>query len=264
MMPAETQPTGDQALLRIGAVAAVLGTLLQVTAGTGFGSRPSGSDPEAMLRWLADRPGWYWPGVYLCFILGALLWVGAFSALARSLTEGVPWALGRLAMAAILVGVTIHVVDGSLSGAGLRLLAADWASASGAEQAAVLRDGATLLDILEGTWAIVITLFHGLPFILMGLAVVFSRRYPAWLGWIGFAGGAGSMAAGIAMFATDDAVPDVFFIAGALVISLFMLIAALPMWLLTTDTVPAGGDHSSVSTRPPTATPGPTVDRNRT
>ncbi|MGD9891015.1 MAG: DUF4386 family protein [Dehalococcoidia bacterium] len=230
--------TGMQTLLRIGAAGAVLGTIFQVAAGSGSGSRPDSSDAAEVLRWLADQPGWYWPSVYFGFIFGALFWVGAFVAIAATLRQGPGWALSRLAVAAAIAGVAMHIVDGSISGVGLRLVADDWAAASGAEQAAVLRDGETLLAILEGTWASVIMVYHGLPFILMGLAVVFSQRYPAWLGWVGVAGGAGSLIAGVTMFATEDVSP-VFFIAGALVISLFMLIAGILLWGLAVESAPA-------------------------
>jgi hypothetical protein len=229
-MNAQEQRTREQVILRIGAVGAVLGTILQVAAGMGYGSRPHDADAAKMLRWLADQPDWYWPAVYLSFILGALMWVGAFVALAGSLTERASGALGRLGLAAMLVGVALHAVDGSLSGGGLRIVADHWAAASGPEQAAVL----------EGTWASVISFFHGLPFILIGLAVALSRRYPAWLGWVGVGGGGGSLVVGMVMFATEDVVPDGLFIAGALVISLFMLILGVLMWVQLDEAGRAG------------------------
>jgi hypothetical protein len=236
MREVETQ-AGMQTLLRIGAAGAVLGTIFQVAAGTGSGNRPDSSDVEAVLRWLADRPDWYWPAVYFGFIFGALFWVGAFVAIASSLHQGPSWALSRLAVAAAIAGVAMHIVDGSLNGVGLRLVADDWAAASGVERAAVLRDGETLLAILEGTWASVIMVYHGLPFVLMGLAVALSRRYPVWLGWIGFAGCAGSLIAGMAMFMTEGVSPA-FFIAGALTISLFMLIMGILLWGLAAEPDP--------------------------
>jgi hypothetical protein len=240
-MSTEVRQVRERPLLRIGAVCAVIGTVFQVAAGSGSGNPPTGEGTAETLRWLAERPDWYWPAVYLGFMVGALLWVGAFTALAGSLTEGASWGLSRLALAAILAGVAIHIVDGTLNGVGLRLLVDDWASTSGAEQAAVVRDGATLLAILEGTWASAIIFYHGIPFILMGLAVVLSHRYPAWLGWIGIAGGVISMASGLAMF-VDDTFPDLYYIAGALTISLFMVASCIPMWLLTGAPAPPAVD----------------------
>ncbi len=90
---------GERVLLRIGAMAAVIGTILQVVAGTSQ-SASLGASTDLALESLAGQPDWGWPVIYLAFIFGALLWVGALIALASSLTERIAWALGRLAVAA--------------------------------------------------------------------------------------------------------------------------------------------------------------------
>ena len=86
-----------------------------------------------------------------------------------------------------------------------------------------------------------ITLYHGLPFVLTGLAVALSRRYPAWLGWIGVIGGGGSFVVGIAMLLgvqTGLAVPF------AVVLSLFMVALG---WLLWVQTSPGAAGSSPVT-----------------
>lgn len=218
---------GERLLLQVGAVAAIVGTILQVAAGTSQ-TVALGTGADAILESLAGQLDWLWPLSYLGFIFGALLWVGAVVALATTLTEGAAWALGRLAVPAVIVGATLHVVDGSLNAVGLTGLSRAWATATAAERAALAQNGELLLGILEGTWAGVITLFHGLPFVLAGLAVVLSRRYPAWLGWIGLIGGAGSLIIGLAMFfdlvGPGPAVPF------AVILSLFMVILGVLFW----------------------------------
>ncbi|MCA1737445.1 MAG: hypothetical protein LC740_01045, partial [Actinobacteria bacterium] len=84
--------TREQAFLRIGAVCAILGTILSVAAGTGFGNLTNELATEPVLSYVASRPSWYWPAVHLGFILGALLWVGALTVLSGSLVQGVGWA----------------------------------------------------------------------------------------------------------------------------------------------------------------------------
>ena len=222
------EETRERTYLRIGAACAVLGAIVSFAAGVGFGNVTNDLGTEAVLRYVASRPDWYWPSVYLGFILGALLWVYALTALAGSLTRGAGWALGQLGTASVIVGATIHVVDSSISGFGLARLAGAWAAAP--EQAGLLRDGDALLWILGGTWASVLGLFHGLPFVLFGLAVVLDRGYPAWLGWLGFAGGLGSLGCGTAMFLGLDLIPGWLFIVFALVVSAFMLILGALMW----------------------------------
>ena len=215
-------------LLRIGGVGAVLGTIFQVVAGTSQ-SMLLGGGAEVTLGSLAGQPDWLWPAAYLGFVFGALLWVGALVALASTLIEGAAWALGRLAVASVIVGVSLHAVDGALNGVGLAGLANAWAAAEEGERPALEQNGDLLLRILDGTWAGVITLFHGVPFVLAGLAVALSERFPAWLGWLGFIGGAGSVIIGVAMFfgaaSAGLAVPF------AVILSLFMVILGWLMWV---------------------------------
>jgi hypothetical protein len=208
-------------------VAAILGTIFQVAAGTSQ-SVQLGAGADAALASLAGLADWVWPVTYFGFIFGALLWVGALVALASTLTAGAAWALGRLAVVAAIVGATLHTIDGSLNAGALAGLARAWEAAPEGERAALVQNGDLLLRILDGTWAGVITLFHGAPFVLVGLAVALSRLYPAWLGWIGFIGGAGSLIIGIAMFL--GLAPAGLAVPFAVVLSLFMVVVGWLMW----------------------------------
>jgi len=71
-----------------------------------------------------------------------------------------------LAVASIIVGVTLHAFDGALSGIGLASLADTWGAAPEDDRTALVKNGDLPLRILDGTWTGVITLFHGVPFIL--------------------------------------------------------------------------------------------------
>ena len=220
------QSTGEQILLRVGAITAVVGTVFQVAAGTSQ-SVQLGATTEVALSTLGEQPDWMWPVIYMAFIFGALLWMAALVALATTLTDGVAWALARLAVVTAIVGVTLHAVDGTLNAVVLEGLARAWAAAPSGERAALVQDGDLVRRMLDGTWASVITLYHGLPFLLAGLAVALSRRYPAWLGWIGVIGGAGSLLIGIAMLLgvkTQLAVPF------AVVLSFFMVVLGWLLW----------------------------------
>jgi hypothetical protein len=221
------QRLGERLLLQIGAVAAIFGTILQVAAGTSQSSLLGGA-ADVALESLARQPDWLWPVVYLGFLLGALMWIGALVALASTLTAGAAWALGRLAVAAGIVGATLHAVDGALNAVGLAGLARAWDVANQGERVALIQSGDLLLRMLDATWAGVIILFHGAPFVLAGLAVALSRSYPAWLGWVGVIGGAGSLVIGVAMF--FGAAPAGLAVPFAVVLSLFMVVLGWLMW----------------------------------
>jgi hypothetical protein len=132
-------------------VSAILGTVLSVAAGVGFGNLTNELGAQAVLNYLASRPEWYWPATYLGFIFGALLWVLAFVVVADSLGGDIGRTLGRFGVAVVVLGASIHVVDSSISGFGLTALAGEWKDTSTSEQANLLLAADTLLWILGGT-----------------------------------------------------------------------------------------------------------------
>jgi hypothetical protein len=216
----------ELSLLRWGGVAAIVGTVFQVAAGTASTVGSRGETAE-VLDTLAGQAGWLWPTIYLGFIFGALLWLIALVTLAPSLPEGISHSLGRIAIITGAVGVTFHAVDGALNGAVLARVVADWGAGTG-ERATLMQQGDLLLRTTEGTWATVTMLFHGVPFIFAGLAVVLSLRYPAWLGWIGVLGGAGSLVVGVGKFYGWQTAVEVPF---AVILSIFMIILGGLTWM---------------------------------
>jgi hypothetical protein len=229
-MTQDAEQVRVRTFLRIGAFGAVAGAIVSVAAGMGFGNLTNEVGTEQVLRTIGARPGWYWPTVHVGFIVGAFLWIGAFAALAASFRHGASWALGNLALAAVLVGSAIHVVDSSISGFGLAAVARAWALAPPSEQAQLARAGDTLLYVLNGTWPNVHSFFHGLPFVAGGAAVALSRQYPAWIGWAGAAGGAASLAGGLLQFVGVIPHEERFVIIPAQVVSLWFVVIGVMMW----------------------------------
>jgi hypothetical protein len=166
----ETQSTNQSLVLKFGAVCAILGTVITMTAGANFNNLTNENGTEMILRTLAAKPNWYWPAVHLAFIFGATLWAFAFVALAHSFPKGIAWVLSWFAAVSMIFGVVIHIVDSSISGYGLTVLSQAWAAASPAEQLNLLRQADTLLDIMRGTWVNVLNFYSGLPFILVGIS----------------------------------------------------------------------------------------------
>jgi hypothetical protein len=226
----DTDRGPERILLRIGTFGAIVGSIVSVAAGMGFGNLTNELDTEQVLQVISARPDWYWPTVHVAFIVGAFLWVSAFVALAVSLAHGASWALSRLAVAAVIVGAAVHVVDSSISGFGLSALASAWASAPPSERVHLVRIGDMLLYVLNGTWPNVHSLFHGLPFVLAGAAVALSRLYPAWIGWAGAAGGAASLLGGVLQFVGVIPHEERFVIVPAQVVSVWFVVVGVMMW----------------------------------
>ncbi|HEX5032141.1 MAG TPA: DUF4386 family protein [Candidatus Eisenbacteria bacterium] len=218
-----------ESLLRMGGAAAIVGSVIFVAAGIAFGNLTHSSNPETVLRVIASRGRTFWPLVQMGFAFGALLWVIALTALTRTLTDGTSWALSRVAVSAVFLGATIHIIDSSISAYALGTIARDW-NMSGADMVRYEAFGEVIQRILGGTWAAVITFFHGVPFILFGLAVALSGRYPKWLGWVGFIGGVGSLLCGIPMFFARYFVSLDFYIPFAVLLSVWMIIIGVHLW----------------------------------
>jgi hypothetical protein len=226
----ETQSTNESMFLRFGAVCAILGTVITMTAGENFNNLTNENGTEMILRTLAAKPNWYWPAVHLAFVFGATLWAFAFVALAHSFPKGITWVLGWFAVVSMILGVVIHIVDSSISGYALASLSKAWAVAPSSDQPNLLRQADTLLYIMRGTWTNVLNFYSGLPFILVGISIALSRQYPSWFGWIAVIGGAGSLGMGVLMFLRVTLIPQRVYIGFAILVSLWLLVMGVLMW----------------------------------
>lgn len=182
----------EQLLLRIGAICAISGPLVLLASFVPHGDLPTNEaslvGEAAALRFIADHSTWL--VVHLGTIIAGLLWIGAFSALAGTLTPGVARALGRLLVPSAIVGGVFQIFDYGVDGYALKIIADSWAATSGAEQAQLLQMADTALWFLNGTFRSEILIFYGLTVLLAGLAVAYDGRYPVWFGWIATVAGA--------------------------------------------------------------------------
>ncbi|MDP9366431.1 MAG: DUF4386 family protein [Chloroflexota bacterium] len=232
-------PKREPALLRIGAACAILGTVANVVTSAAHGDLPN-SSTQAGLGFVAARDSWSL--VHLGTIVGVLLWVGALVALAGSVDHEPGRSLARLATASAVVGAAVHVVFFSIDGVALKGAADAWAAAPPSERAGPLQTAEAVLLLQRSQFHSAIAFFLGLPFVLFGLAVVFDRTYPAWIGWIGVVAGAGALVTGTTRFVGLDLVPDELLFGGfGLPLGLWMIATGALMWRRAGDT----GDHGT-------------------
>lgn len=238
----------ERVLLRVGGVCAMVGALGFFASFGIHGDLPSGTEPA--FRYIAARPEWR--AIHLVAIVSVVLWVGALVALAGSLTRGASRALGQLGVASVLLGASIFILDFAVDGFSLKSLADRWAAAPPDQQAQWLRVGDTLILLLSGTFRLYIAFLLGLPFVLFGLAVVFSRVYPARLGWVGVVGGGGSLVVGLAQFLRLPFIPIwLFVLFGPLVIG-WLVVMGVAMWRYA-GALPAGASGAAGFTLQPAA-----------
>jgi hypothetical protein len=189
---AEALAHQEELLLRIGAICAIAGPLVLAVSFVPHGDLPTNEATlvgEAVaLRFIAAHPTWL--VIHLGTIMAGLLWVGAFIALAGTLTPGTARALGWLLVPSAIIGGVFVLFDYGVDGYALKLLADTWAAASGAEQAQLLLMADTALWFLNGTFRSEILVFYGLTVLLAGLAVAHDGRYPVWFGRIATIAGA--------------------------------------------------------------------------
>jgi hypothetical protein len=191
------QPISAQGwVLRIGSVAGIAGALVGMVGNLAHPTTPAASqDAEGLARTIADSDSWV-PD-HLVVLLGLLLMLGGLVAIARSISSGLPGALARLGSIAAVAGATVGLLLLSIDGIAAKHLAQAWAIAPPEEQAAALHGllAEEATNFALGT--VFYILFAGVTFVLLGLAVAWSRVYPRWLGWMAVVAGAGSVMVGL-------------------------------------------------------------------
>jgi hypothetical protein len=215
-----------KALVRIGSVSAIVGTIGYLALFLIHGDLPDQST-ETALSWVAARP---LSMLHLGIILCSLLWVAALMGLASSLTEPIAWALGRLGSVSVIIGATLLAVHYRIDGPALEEVADAWSRATGTDKQALLDRGEMVLLMTGGGFPLYVALLLGLPFLLFGLAVALDSSYPSWLGWLAALAGAGAFVVGTANFARLDFLPIQVFVAFVFLLDLWMLIMGALMW----------------------------------
>ena len=106
------------------------------------------------------------------------------------------------------MGLILVILDGVAA----KHIAEAWAAAPPEEEAAALRIVLAEETINFALAALFNILFAGATFILYGLAVAWSGRYPRWPGWVVVAAGAGSVVVGFAQAYLGESTPVIRFL----------------------------------------------------
>lgn len=215
-----------EVFLRVGAVSAIVGTAGYLVAFLLHGDLPD-QTTESLLTFIAQRP---WALHHLVITGCFLLWTVALAGLAYSLTGSMAWVLGRLGLGSAMLGMTVLLWHYNIDGPALEQVADAWVAAEGVEKATYLERGTILTTATSAMFPLYVALLLGLPFLLFGLAVVFSGDYPAWLGWVGTTAGALAFVVGTTNFAGFDLLAINLFVISVFVLDFWMIAMGRLMW----------------------------------
>lgn len=227
---AEALAAQQRLLMRIGAACAIAGPLLYFASFAGHGDLPAHISTAAALRYIADHP--IWLPVHLGIIVAALLVIGAFSALASTLSPGVAGAIGRVLAPSAIVGGIFNIFNYSVDGYDLWVLAEEWAAAAEPARPDLVHMTDTVITLLNGTFRAEILILYGLTFFLAGLGVALDGRYPAWFGAIAAIAGGAVLLSGLLSF-VDISLPRQDILVFVVIVpleSLWLLILGVLMW----------------------------------
>jgi hypothetical protein len=193
----------EGSIFRIGSVAGIVGSLLAMVGNLLHPATPIG-DPEGVAQTVAQSESWVL--VHLVIVVGLILMLGGLVAISRSIEGGLPGALARLGSVAAVAGVTVGVILVIVDGVAAKHLADAWEAAP-PDQAAVALGVVLAEEAINFALASLFNiLFAGVTFILLGLAVAWSKEYPRWLGWVVVVAGVGSVPVGLVQAYTGESI----------------------------------------------------------
>ena len=153
-----------------------------------------------------------------------------------------------LAVAMAVAGIAVAAVLQGVDGVSLKATVDGWADASGAQRTAAFSAAEAVRWIEIGVNS-TFRLIQGATFLLVGLTLVASDRFPGWLGLLGVVCGAAVLLRGVAVaFVGFDMSNPVYLATGAVasnfpltLLNLWMVILAVIMWRRSSHISRGGG-----------------------
>jgi len=217
----------DRSFLKVGAGAAVAGALLALV-GNLLHPRYNVDDVVKFRRMAGSK---LLISADLVLLVALALVVAGAVAIAASLEEGRSSGLARLGRLAATVGGAIAIGELGVETFGLIQSAKIFASAPRIDEAGAFWATSAvdhLNTALFATWVIVLL---GLGPLLISLAMLGGRRYPAWLGAAGGLGGLICLGVGVFYLLRSDQSPaNIPFYVGSLLVTVWLLAAGALLW----------------------------------
>lgn len=220
----------EQSLLRIGAVSAIVGSILALVVNLLHPRSATLRNPEAFLKMIAEST--IWIGDHVGIVFAVLLVTGGLVAIAHSIADerGAGWA--HLGEAGALVSAGVLCVLMATDGIAVKVLANAWAGAPDAEKAGMFRMAHALAWINFAVFSIWTTVFFGVTIFLYGVASLRSAAYPKWLGWVAVLASIGSALIGLNLVYRGPSalVGNVLFPIFSIIITIWVFVMGALLW----------------------------------
>jgi len=219
----------------MGSVAAVVGGVLLLVATFVHPAPPDPNDlPVAFEAYAAD-PFWVWShlGEFVGFTLLAL----ALVALESTMEAGRAAALAKLSEVGAIVMIAMAAALQAVDGVALKMMVDRWAAAPQPDRA-IVYEAAVAVRHVEIGLASYLSLTSALTVILIGAAILFSRRYPNWFRVTAILAALATGALGLAQALSGfSPLAMTLSAVGPAVLLLWALAAGVLMWRVTPELV---------------------------
>jgi hypothetical protein len=225
------RPPAEEALLRLGAVAAIAGVALEVAMDRLHPSKAPPNDSAAAFAEYAGSDGWQY--IHLGQFLGTLLIVLSLVALSRPLSRqpGLAGALATVGAVTAVLVAAVFAVQMAVDGVALKGAIDTWSHASAAPDRAMAFQVADGIRWVEKSLSSLFHLTNGLTLLCLGLSLAIGRERRRWLGWVGALSGVGFLVGAVTVAYTGfSAEADRVLLPALLLSAVFVLGAAVRMW----------------------------------
>lgn len=232
----------DRRLLRIGGLLAIVGALVTAVSQA---MRPSPAEPgniESYFMALLDLGSFGWLVDNLALLVGMVFVTTSFVSLAETLRVDTASAIGELGKAMAVIGAGLVAGTALVSGLALPPLVEAWVNSQGSQADVAFGHAVGIWWITRALFVGVVIVFFGFTYFLMGLAVAWSDRFPAWFGYVAVVSGAIAVLTGLLMAVEGQTqlYDYTVFPALALVSMLWAIILGTMMWRRVPDIDAAG------------------------
>lgn len=218
---------------RLGGALALAGAAVLLAATLLHPATADPADPVAAFAEYAASD--VWVAAHLAQFVGFALLAAALVALAATLGEGHPSAVGRVAAAGAVTMIALAAVLQAVDGVALKVAVDRWAVAIGEARTRAFEAAFAVRQVEIGLAAL-LNIVSAMTLLALSAALLGARRYPRWFALLGIAGALGLVVSGYG-YATSGFAPAAM---TASMISSLLLLA----WALAASTLMLSGSES--------------------